>query len=106
MSKHLNAGYKIASQKVFKLVKLRKQQSTQTELWIYKQTILPYLEYCDFLPGACLKRDLDKLEKLQYRALRTVYKIRHPIDVPRFEILRSHVRWPFDSKELCHMCDV
>ena len=39
----------MAYQKVFKLKKLRKQLSTSTALLVYKQTILPYFEYCDFL---------------------------------------------------------
>ena len=84
-------------------MKLRKHQSTQTELLIYKQTILPYLEYCDFLPDACLKRDLDELKKLQYRAFRTVYKIRHPIDVPRFEILRRAGLKELKIRRKCHL---
>ena len=78
MTKHLNNGYKMAYQKVFKLKKLRKQMSAATAMLVYKQTILPYFEYCDFLIDSCCKKELDKMEKLQYRALRIVHKIRNP----------------------------
>ena len=40
MDKHLNNGYKMAYQKVFKLEKLRKQMGTNTAMLVYKQTIL------------------------------------------------------------------
>ena len=81
MDTHLNNGYKMAYQKVFKLKKLRKQMSTNTAMLVYKQTILPYFEYCDFLIVACSKREQDKIEKLQYRALRIIHKIRNPREV-------------------------
>ena len=87
MTKHLNNGYKMAYQKVFKLKKLRKQMSAATAMLVYKQTILPYFEYCDFLIDSCCEKELDKMEKLQYRALRIVHKIRNPRDISRVDLL-------------------
>ena len=86
MTKHLNNGYKIAYQKVFEVKKLRKQMSTATAMLVYKQTILPYFEYCDFLIDSCCKKELDKMEKLQYRALRIIHKIRNPRDISRVDL--------------------
>ena len=50
--------------------------STNTAMLIYRQMILPYFEYCDFLidAEACCKREQDKLEKIQYQGLRIIYK--------------------------------
>ena len=57
--------------------------STATAMLVYKQTILPYFEYCDFLIDSCCKKELDKMEKLQYRALRI---IRNPRDISRVDL--------------------
>ena len=62
--------------------------STATAMLVYKQTYLPYFEYCDFLIDSCSKKELDKLEKLQYCALlRIVHKIRDPRDISRVNLL-------------------
>ena len=103
MTKHLNNGYKMAYQKIFKLKKLRKQMSTQTALLVYKQTILPYFEYCDFLLDSCTKKELEKLEKLQYRALRIVYKIRHPLDMSREDLLQMAGMKRLKIRRKCHL---
>ena len=61
--------------------------STNTAMLVHKQTILPYFEYCNFLLDVCCKREQDKIEKLQYRALR-IHKIRNPREVRRVDSLQ------------------
>ena len=68
--------------------------STATAMLAYKQMILPYFEYCDFLIDSCSKKELDKLEKLKCCALRIVHKIRNPRDISRVE---DKIRWK------CHL---
>ena len=48
--------------------------TTATSMLVYKQTTLPYFEYCDFLISCC-KKEKDKLEKLQYRVEIMVFKM-------------------------------
>ena len=103
MNKHLNNGYKMAYQKVFKLKKLRKQLSTSTALLVYKQTILPYFEYCDFLIDSCCKKEIDKLDKLQYRALRIVHNIRNPRDIARTDLLALSNMKELKVRRKCHL---
>ena len=103
MTKHLNNGYKMAYQKVFKLKKLRKQMSAATAMLVYKQTILPYFEYCDFLIDSCCKKELDKMEKLQYRALRIVHKIRNPRDISRVDLLNLSGMKELKVRRKCHL---
>ena len=73
MDKHLNNGYKMVYQKVFKLKKLRKQNSTNTAMLVYKLTILPFFEYRNFLINACCQRKQDKTEKSQYQTLKPIF---------------------------------
>ena len=103
MDKHLNNGNKMAYQKVFKLKKLRKQMSTNTAMLVYKQTILPYFEYCDFLIDACSKREQDKIEKLQYRALRIIHKMRNPREVRRVDLLQLSGMKELRIRRKCHL---
>ena len=103
MDTHLNNGYKMAYQKVFKLKMLRKQMSTNTAMLVYKQTILPYFEYCDFLIDACSKREQDKIKKLQYRALRIIHKIRNPREVRRVDLLQLSGMKELRIRRKCHL---
>ena len=103
MNKHLNNGYKMAYQKVYKLKKLRKQMNTATSMLVYKQTILPYFEYCDFLIDSCCKKEKDKLEKLQYRALRIIHGIQNVRDISRADLLRLSGMKELEIRRKCHL---
>ena len=70
---------------------------------VYKQTILPYFEYCDFLIDSCCKKELDKMEKLQYRALRIVHKIRNPRDISRVDLLNLSGMKELKVRRKCHL---
>ena len=48
--------------------------STETKLYLYKYAILPYLMYCHIVWHFCAKSDRRKLERIQERALRFVFR--------------------------------
>ena len=103
MNRHLNNGYKMAYQKVFKLEKAENADEHCHSNASYKQTILPYFEYCDFLIDSCSKKELDKLEKLQYIPFRIVHKIRNPRDISRVNLLSLSGLTELKVKQKCHL---
>ena len=48
-----------------------------TQLQLYKSAVLPYLTYCHLVWNFCRVSDARKLERLQERGLRAVYKNKH-----------------------------
>ena len=56
--------------KVFMLRKIRKYLNFDATICIYKQTILPLIDYSGFLLLACKQKDLDDLQKVQNDVLR------------------------------------
>ena len=60
---------------MFKLRKLRKYISTDCAVLIYKQTILPLLDYAGFLLNSCNVSDRDDLQVLQNDCLRSCYNV-------------------------------
>ena len=58
------------------LNKLRFYINENTSLAIYKQTILPILDYTGFILISCNKSDLHDLQVIQNDALRTCYNIK------------------------------
>ena len=65
-----------ASQKVGVLVRLRNLIPCNAKLSLYKSSILPHLTYCHLVWHFCNASDRRKLERIQERALRAVYKTR------------------------------
>ena len=62
--------------KLFNLRKLRHYITDKSALAIYKQTILPILDYAGFMFISCTKSDRNDLQILQNDALRTCYNVR------------------------------
>ena len=62
--------------KIYSLVKVRNMINTQCAITIYKQTILPLLDYVGFLLIACNISDRSDIQKLQNHALRICYNVR------------------------------
>ena len=58
------------------LRKIRRYINEKTSLTIYKQTILPILDYAGFILIACNKSDRHDLQVIQNDALRTCYNVR------------------------------
>jgi len=55
-------------------MRLRNLIPTSAELLLFKTAILPYLAYCQLVWHFCRASDLRKIERLQERGLRAVYK--------------------------------
>ena len=64
--------YVKANKKLFTLRKIRPYISQSTAALIYKQFILPILDYADFLFESTVKRELGLLDKVQTRAIRLI----------------------------------
>ena len=68
--------YNRIQSKLFTLMKIRKFIDRDTALIIYKQTIMPIFDYGGFLVDSSTRKSRDDLQKLQYKALRTVHGFR------------------------------
>ena len=64
MKDHLKEIIKRASNKIFKLGKLRHRITEETSLLVYKQTILPILDYCGFVTKMAPNNMVGKLQKI------------------------------------------
>ena len=64
----------MASQRIGVLMGLCNLISTKAKLQLYKSAVLPYLTYCHLTRYFCRASDARKLERLQERDLRAVYK--------------------------------
>ena len=73
-SEHISNACKKASQKIGVLVRLRNLIPQETKLTLYKMLILPNLTYSRMVLHFCKQSDKRKLERLQERALRAVFK--------------------------------
>ena len=63
-----------ASQKVGALMRLRNLIPCQAKLILYKTAIMPHLTYCHLVWNFCKSSDGRKIERIQERALRAVFK--------------------------------
>ena len=74
--------------KVFTLSKIKKLIDNSTANIIYKQTILPILDYGGFLIDSCTQKSIDDLQKLQNKALRIVHGFKL-LNAPNIEALHN-----------------
>ena len=61
-----------ANKKLFTLRKIRPHITQCVAVLIYKQFILPILDYADFLFDSCIKHELDLLDHIQDRAIKLI----------------------------------
>ena len=61
-----------ANKKLFTLRKIRPYITQRVAVLIYKQFILPILDYADFLFDSCIKHELDLLDRIQDRAIKLI----------------------------------
>ena len=73
-TKHISETCTKASQKVGVLVRLRNLMPCQAKLILYKTAIMPHLTYCHLVWNSCRSSDRRKIERVQERALRAVFK--------------------------------
>ena len=73
-SEHINTICKKASQKIGVLMRLRNLIPENAKLVLFKTAILPYLTYCHLVWHFCKASDSRKIERLQERGLRAVFR--------------------------------
>ena len=74
-AKQVNRIVSRVSGKIKQLKRVRTFLNVEAALLVYKNMILPILEYGDIFLTAASKVDRDKLQTLQNRALRTVFQV-------------------------------
>ena len=74
---HISIICKKASQRIGVLMRLRNLIPTNAKLQLFKAAILPYLTYCHLIWHFCKSSDSRRLERVQERGLRAVYKDKH-----------------------------
>ena len=73
-SEHIISICKKASQRIGVLMRLRNLIPMKSKLILFKSAILPFLTYCHLVWHFCKASDTRKLERLQERGLRAVFK--------------------------------
>ena len=82
-----NNVFKKYSYKIHQFGKIKKYLDQTTRLVVYKQTILPLIEYVSFMLFYNRTCDVEKLQRLQNRCLRMCFDINNPRDM---SVLRLH----------------
>ena len=72
MYEYVKNVYKKANYKVFMFSKIRKYINTFAAIMIYKQTILPSLDYASFQMDSAHQYTLSSLDKIHKRCLRLI----------------------------------
>ena len=73
----VNAKYNKVNFRIIQLIRLRKYITEEIAVTIYKQMIIPLLDYADFMVESASKTKIDKLEKLQEKALKCISNVCH-----------------------------
>ena len=81
LESNFNSIFKKFSFKIFQFTKLCNFLDKNIRLLIYKQTVLPLVEYVSYMLYLNRKHDVEKLQKLQSRALRLCFDINNPRDI-------------------------
>ena len=81
LSPNFNNIYKKYSHKTYQFGKIRRYMSVPTRILVYKQTILPLVEYVSFMLCLNSTRDIEKLQRLQNRCLRLCLDVNNPVDM-------------------------
>ena len=77
----VNSTISTACLRLYLMGKIRKSLSLATACLIYKQTILPVIDYCSFIYNGLTTTNTKKLQHVQNRCLRTclITNMRHPV---------------------------
>ena len=81
LTSNFNNIFKKFSYKIYQFGKIRKYLDIPTRILVYKQTILPLVEYVSFMLCLNNRSEVDKLQKLQNRCLRSCLNIYKPMDI-------------------------
>ena len=96
---HISLFCKKASPRTGALMWLRNLIPTSAKLLLFKTAILPYLTYCQLVWHFCRASDLCKIERLQERGLRAVYKDHYAT----YSELLQRAQLPTLKKDACKM---
>ena len=81
MKPNFDNVFKKFSCTIYQFGKIKRFLNQETRVLVYKQTILPLSEYVSFVMSLNNKHEIDKLQKLQNRALQMCYDIQNPQDI-------------------------
>ena len=81
MKGNFNNFFKKFSYKTYQFGKIKKYINIPTHILVYKQTILPFVEYVSFMLCLNNKHEIDKLQRVQNKCLRICYNINTPTDI-------------------------
>ena len=92
---------RLVSHKLYMISKIRNCITNKQALCIYKSKILPYFDYGDIFYMKTHQRTIDKLQKLQNRALRLClgHHNRHNVDILHIEANVPKL----EPRRLCHL---
>ena len=100
-NKHLNNIIKVTAHKINLLAKVRQYLTEAASLTIYKTMILPYFDYGDILFINSPKKILNKLDRLQKRAVKLC--LAPGVDTPENILLRSTNIAKLDKRRDSHL---
>ena len=72
---HIGNVCKKASQRIGVIMRLRNLIPTEAKINLFKAAILPHLTYCHLVWHFCRASDTRRLERVQERGLRAVFKV-------------------------------
>ena len=90
--KFLNATIGKVNGRLITLARIRKLMDMKTCLLIYKQTILPILDYVSVLVNSSTQRKISKLQPLQNRAVRIIKKLTGYVSTDDMSCLHKELR--------------
>ena len=101
MNRHVENMYKKARCKLGILYKIRRFIGYQTSILLYKVMIRPHLEYGDFIVGTANQNFINKLDRLQDKAVRlaeyrtyenrqNISDLMNVLGIEKLEIRRNH----------------
>ena len=86
LKSNFNMVFKKFSHKIYQFGKIKKYINVNTRILIYKQTIMPLVEYVGYMLYMNNNQDVAKLQRLQNRALRMCFDVNIPIDIRTTEL--------------------
>ena len=79
----MNTVVNKTTQKLYIFRRIRRYITQSTAILVYKQLILPLLEYCNFLFNSGKKIKIEKIDKIQSKCVRIIENCQ---DVPKREM--------------------
>ena len=73
-NEHISNVCRKASQRIGVIMRLRNLIPTEAKLQLYKSAILPHLTYCHLVWHFCRASDTRKLERVQERGMRAIFR--------------------------------